>query len=427
MDNTLTITNQKTKEHTMEYTAKTSAQCAAGHIEEPAMQYAEKNIEKPTAQYTKEHIAKSATQYAGENMAKPATQYAEENIEKPAAQYAGENIEESAIEYTREQANEQPEHPDMIETYENLYEKKNFGTLDYPVSVYYLDLRKSYMNRIRWHWHEEMEIIIINDGIAEVSTDDSTYKIEPGQGIIINQNVMHSIYSLDDKNCTFYSIVFHPDFLFGHKIGSLHDRFLLPIQNLQLFKVMILNEKNPWHERMIDALNDAIASNMTKSFGYEIATKGHLCRFWAELVSRLSQMNTAPAPSPHASLDEQRVKQAMLYIRMHHAETISLEEIAASIHISKSECCRCFSRTLQMTPFEYLMKYRIFEATKRMSESRQSPMSIADLALSVGFNNTSYFNKLFKKYLGCTPTYYRTHKLTAGADDNSSPFSIPLP
>ena len=123
-------------------------------------------------------------------------------------------------------------------------------------------------------------------------------------------------------------------------------------------------------------------------------------------------MTAAPTPPAHVSLDEQRVKQAMLFIRMHHAEPISLEEIAGSVHISKSECCRCFSRTLQMTPFEYLMKYRIFEATRKMAQSPQEPpMSIADLAMSVGFNNTSYFNKLFKKYLGCTPTYYRTHKI----------------
>ena len=301
---------------------------------------------------------------------------------------------------------------DWIETYGNLYEKKTFGTLDYPVNLYYLDLHKSYMNRIRWHWHEEMEIIIINDGIAEIATDDATYHITPGQGIIINQNVMHSIYSVDKNNCTFYSIVFHPDFLFGHKVGPLHAQFLLPVQSSRFFKAMVLDEKDSHQERMLDGLNDAIAANLAKPFGYEIATKGHLCRFWAELISKLPQMTAAPTPSAHVSLDEQRVKQAMLFIRMHHAEPISLEEIAGSVHISKSECCRCFSRTLQMTPFEYLMKYRIFEATRKMAQSPQEPpMSIADLAMSVGFNNTSYFNKLFKKYLGCTPTYYRTHKI----------------
>lgn len=315
------------------------------------------------------------------------------------------------------------EHP--VKTYDDLYVQENFGTLDYPVNVSYLDLSKSYMNRIRWHWHEEMEVLIINNGFAEVSTDDASYPLKPGQGIIINQNVMHAIRSMDEKSCTFYSLVFHPDFLFGHKSSYLQTQFLLPIQNFHLFKILVLNESNSWHERMLDAINDTIAANVTKQFGYEIATKGYLCRFWSELIARLPKLDTAPPP--HVSLDEQRVKQAMLFIRKHHADSISLEEIADSIHISKSECCRCFSRTLQMTPFEYLMKYRIFEAAKKMIEHSDNPISVADIALSVGFNNTSYFNKLFKKFMGCTPTYYRTHKIPLqNIAQNNGPFSIPV-
>lgn len=310
------------------------------------------------------------------------------------------------------------------ETYDNFHLQDDYGSLDYPVSLFYLDLHKSYMNRIRWHWHEEMEILILNDGIAEVSTDNTSYTLKPGQGIIINQNVMHAIYSHNQENCTFYSFVFHPDFLFGHKSSYLQTQFLLPIQSSRLFKMLVLDEANAWHERMLDAVNDAIAVNMTKPFGYEVATKGHLCRFWSELIGQLPQMETAP--SPQASLDVQRVKQAMLFIRTHHAEPLSLDEIAGSVHISKSECCRCFSRTLQMTPFEYLMKYRIFEAAKKLMAHSDEPMSIADLALSVGFNNTSYFNKLFKKFLGCTPTYYRTHKVLSGETDNNGPFSVPI-
>lgn len=311
------------------------------------------------------------------------------------------------------------------DTYANLREQNDFSSLDYPVNVFYLDLSKSYMNRIRWHWHEEMEVLIINDGLAVVSTDDASYTLKPGQGIIINQNVMHSIYSQNKDNCTFYSFLFHPDFLFGHKNNYLQTQFLLPVQNFRLFKMLVLNESNAWHERMLDAVNDAIAVNVTKPFGYEVATKGYLCRFWSELIVKLPQMETAPPP--HVSLDEQRVKDAMLFIRTHHAEAISLDEIADSIHISKSECCRCFARTLQMTPFEYLMKYRIFEATKKMMEHHDDPMSISDLALSVGFNNTSYFNKLFKKYLGCTPTYYRAHKVLSGDSGVNGPFNVPIP
>ena len=159
---------------------------------------------------------------------------------------------------------------------------------------------------------------------------------------------------------------------------------------------------------MLDVINDAIAVNTAKPFGYEVATKGYLCLFWSELVGQLPQLEAAPPP--RVSLDEQRVKQAMLFIRTHHAE-----------------CCRCFARTLQMTPFEYLMRYRILEATKKMAKHPDEPISIADLALSVGFNSTSYFNKLFKKFLGCTPTYYRAHKVMSGESRNNGSLNIPIP
>ena len=314
---------------------------------------------------------------------------------------------------------------DWIKTYDNLYEQKSHGSLDYPINIYYLDLRKSYLNYIRWHWHEEMEILIINDGIAEVSTDDATYTIKPGQAVIINQNVMHTMHPLEHQKCTFYSLVFHPDFLFGHKNSYLQTKYLLPVQNQHLFKMLVLDEQNEWHERMMDAINDTIAINLTKPFGYEIETKGHLCRFWSLLISQLPRLKASVA-IPQVSLDEQRVKQAMLYIRTHYAEPISLEDIADSIHVSKSECCRCFSRTLQVTPFEYLMKLRIYEATKLLLDTSGQSLSVAEAAASVGFNNTSYFNKLFKKYVGCTPTHYRNHYMVSEKQLEQSPFAVPL-
>lgn len=295
-----------------------------------------------------------------------------------------------------------------LETYENFYSKREYGTLDYPVNARCLDLRKSYLNWIRWHWHDEMEILIVNQGAAEVSTDDAAYLIRPGQGLIINQNIMHCIHAQDQNSCTFYSLVFHPDLIFGHKNNYLQTQYLLPIQNYQYFKALLLDGSAPWHKRMLQALQDVIEINLTKNFGYEISTKGYLCHFWAELIRQLPQPETAV--SPRTSPDERRVKEAMLYIRTHYAEALTLEDIAGSIHVSKGECCRCFSRTLQMSPFEYLMKYRIYESTKKLMDPGQKFHSIAELALSVGFNNTSYYNKLFKKFLGCTPTYYRTHK-----------------
>jgi len=328
-----------------------------------------------------------------------------------------ENLKNESIKETSAQI-------DSATTYDNLYEKKEHGNLDYPVNVYHVDLGHTHTHSIRWHWHEEMEILVISNGCAKVATDDDEQVLLPGQGYILNQNVMHSIHSIENNPCTYYSLVFHPDFLFGHTNSSMRTNFLLPMQSFSILKTMLIEEQNAWHKNMLDLLDKILSVNLTKCFGYEIITKGYLCQFWAALLNRLPQAKIPQ--TPNVSLNEQRVKQAMLYIRLHHAEPLTLDDIADSISVSKSECCRCFKRTIQMTPFEYLMKYRIFEASKQILNDRDNQHSMADLALSVGFNSISYFNKLFKRYLNCTPTEYRERIAKTASIIEMEPFAIPL-
>lgn len=307
---------------------------------------------------------------------------------------------------------------------ENFYDKSNHGNLEYPVSIYQVDFEQAHSHAIRWHWHEEMEILLINNGYAKVTTDDTDQILGPGQGFILNQNVMHSIHSVEGSNCTYYSLVFHPDFLFGYNNSYLRTNFLLPMQSFSILKTMLMEQENAWHLSMLKILEKVLAVNRTKNFGYEMVTKGYLCQFWATLLNKLPLANLPH--SPNISLNEQRVKQAMLYIRLHHADALTLEDIADSVSVSKSECCRCFKSTIQMTPFEYLMRYRIFEASKLILNDRDNAHSIADLAISVGFNSISYFNKLFRRYLDCTPTEYRERVAESAYNMEMEPFAIPL-
>lgn len=66
------------------------------------------------------------------------------------------------------------------------------GETEYPVHVTYVDLNRSYMNRIGWNWHPEIEVFLVEEGSAIIYYDDSQISLEVGQGVIINQNVMHS-------------------------------------------------------------------------------------------------------------------------------------------------------------------------------------------------------------------------------------------
>jgi AraC family transcriptional regulator, melibiose operon regulatory protein len=294
-----------------------------------------------------------------------------------------------------------------IKTDENLQEISTHGKLEYPVGVYYLELAKMHMGMIRWHWHDEIEIDIINSGKAIFHAGDSSFILSAGQAVFINQNILHSIQPYKDMKCTIYTMVFHPSYLFGYGQCYMSAKYLLPVITSNDLKYVILNETIPWQEKLIDLSNSAIAINFTQKYGYELITKSLICQFWAVLINQLLPSTTISDKKSTMSSDEVRVKKAIVFIEAHYFEQLTLDDIASSIHLSKSECCRCFKRSLNLTPFEYLLKCRIYEASKKMKNNDNSTESVSDLASSVGFNNTSYFNKIFKKYLGLTPSEYK--------------------
>lgn len=279
---------------------------------------------------------------------------------------------------------------------------------DYPVGVYYVEPSNMYMSHVRWHWHEELEINFVKEGSAMFRIGDETIQLNAGQAIFLNCNILHSIRNAEQNNCVILSLMFHTRFLFDDETSSSAAMYLHPILSDSSLRYIVFDKKDMWGRGMLTYISNMLEANLSQEFGYELLTKSALSEFWFHLLKKRKIQPTVHASSPKAfSPDQNRIKDAILYIETHFSETITLDDIANSIHVSKSECCRCFKRAVGLTPFEYLMRYRILQAAGRILQNDKSASSIANLASSVGFNNTSYFNKLFKEYFDCTPLQYR--------------------
>lgn len=279
---------------------------------------------------------------------------------------------------------------------------------DYPVGVYYVEPSKMYMQHVRWHWHEELEINYVKEGIANFHIGEEQIVVTEGQAVFINRDVLHSIHNAGNDSCVILSTMFHPSFLFRDPESSTSLMYLNPIISHSSLRYLFFDRKDMWSRGMLALISNMIDTNLSQEFGYELMTKSILSEFWFQLIKKLKVQYVPHTATPKTfSPDQTRIKDAILYIEEHFTETITLEDIADSIHVSKSECCRCFKRAVNLTPFEYLMKYRILKAAECILTNDKSAASIANLAASVGFNNTSYFNKLFKEYFDCTPLQYR--------------------
>lgn len=288
--------------------------------------------------------------------------------------------------------------------------KNENGEIGYPVQLFSVDIHDLFMHMVRWHWHQEMEILMIHSGVADFLADDMCIRLHSGQGVLINRNVMHSMHLCDETmHCVVYSLKFHTSFLFGYGNTTMSNKYLVPVFSSPSLRFVPLLDQDDWHRKLRQLADQTISENIDCQYGYELTTKACLCQLWKLLTERTvpGAKNSTSVPAVTTSLDEIRVKDTILFIEEHYREPLTLDDLAVAIHISKSECCRCFKRTLQITPVEYLIKYRIFQAAALLQQGLPGIHTISELAFYVGFNNASYFNKVFKQYLNCTPSEYR--------------------
>jgi AraC-like DNA-binding protein len=98
------------------------------------------------------------------------------------------------------------------------------------------------------------------------------------------------------------------------------------------------------------------------------------------------------------------VRRAMAYIHEHYTESISRKEIAAYVNLSPRHLDRCFSDETAVTPMVYLSRFRLRQARRLL---QTTALSISEVAAAVGFSDSSYFCRVFRRDLGMSPTDYR--------------------
>ena len=309
------------------------------------------------------------------------------------------------------------------ESLEDYFEHTN---MDYPVGVYYMDLDGMYMRRVRAHWHPEMEIDLVREGSAVFSIGGESFPVNAGNAVWINQDRLHMIHPADPGVSTvILSILFHPAYLFEQNDSFLATKYCEPLKNNEGLSHLILSRDDEYGVRALENINTILETNLKLSFGYELETKSRLCALWLQLLEKSSRIDFDTDKVSQATIDETRVKEALIYMHSAFSSKVTLDMISDSIHVSKSECCRCFKRSLGMSPFDLLLEQRIYEAARRLQRSEKKTESMQDLAMATGFPNPSYFNRIFKKFLECTPREYREH-IKKGHRDALNPYGIPL-
>jgi YesN/AraC family two-component response regulator len=119
----------------------------------------------------------------------------------------------------------------------------------------------------------------------------------------------------------------------------------------------------------------------------------------------LSQIESALCTNKHLGCQaKQVVRQAMAYIHEHYDEPVTREDLATYVSVSPRYLTRCFHEETGLTPITYLNRYRINQA-KELLERGDS--TITEVAFNVGFSNSNYFGRVFRREVGASPSTYQ--------------------
>lgn len=125
-----------------------------------------------------------------------------------------------------------------------------------------------------------------------------------------------------------------------------------------------------------------------------------LCYNLQEIVETFSESLFNYIPSQNNEL----IRKAMIYISKHFNEPLNLEDVAMHVHLHPSYFSTMFKQSIGSSFKEYLNMVRIEESKRLLSNT---DFSIIDIAIAIGFEDQSYFSKVFKKYTGLTPKQFR--------------------
>ena len=279
----------------------------------------------------------------------------------------------------------------------DLKEKRQHGSFLFHFSVYENSEKFPDMPP---HWHNELELLFGVKGRVELRIGEDSFILGNDEVLIIPCNSIHSSNSFN-QSFYFHAIVFDPSLLTCSLVDTCRSSYIDPIKDHKIdYNLHIKGEKD-WEKNMIYQTKTLINYYYKKPFGYELGIKGALSNIFFELISNNS---IEKEENKEKKMDFERLKNTILYIQNNYMEKLTVDELAEKSYMSVYYFCRFFKKVTGMTPFDYLNNYRVQMAAKFLKETQNS---ITVIGYDVGFNDSSYFSKIFQKYLNCTPTEYR--------------------
>ncbi|MBK1897900.1 AraC family transcriptional regulator [Chryseobacterium paridis] len=265
-------------------------------------------------------------------------------------------------------------------------EKSSFRTLhnNSPISEF----------KWEYHYHPEIELVCVvsGSGTRHVGYHKSNYT--NGDLVLIGSNIPHSGFGLN-------SIDPHEEIVLQFREEILQ----FPEQEIEARSIKNLLELSKYGIHFSAVTKKAMLPKLKKmleSEGYKRYLL--LLDILFELSTRKDYdlLNKEIMPYTIISKNKARLENIFTYVEHNYDKDINIEDVAKLANLTLPAFCNFFKKATQITFTEFVNRYRINKACLLMVQDT----SISECCYSCGFNNVTYFNRMFKKYTEKTPSEF---------------------
>lgn len=241
------------------------------------------------------------------------------------------------------------------------------------------------------HAHDFLELTILLSGEAFYIIDEETHFLKEETVLILNPKMMHQEY----VKAGMENVQIH--------IGLRHFNFPGYPKNFFPLKTNIVR-LGDYQESFFATCREIIQERTEAKPGYELILKALVFK----LIVYLFRDDRTSLSEDQLLIPEQEkqqfVNEIRLYIENHYDDDLTINHIAQEFYTNPSSLSRSFKKYTGDTPINYLINYRL-EKAQNLIRSTPS-LSIKEVAKSVGYDDSLYFSKLFKKRFGESPSFF---------------------
>lgn len=251
-----------------------------------------------------------------------------------------------------------------------IYNKEQLSFFQfYPMNIG-LNHKQEKINRANgYQWHQ---IFMVNSGVGLLEINEQSFIIEKNDLFYIAANIPHQYYGIEENFKTTYLSFYDNNFVNIQKYYTLGDFGVYKNKNTGSFHSSIENLYN-----VVDTLHE-VSTLCSLTFSAIISYFDEACK-----------------------KDYSPIENVYNYIEENYSKMITLDDILSVYPYSKTMLCREFKEKYNKTIFEMLTNIRLRHAQNMINSNPY--IKLQTVASSCGFNDISYFCKMYKRFYKCSP------------------------